>query len=178
MALVPTGVQYALENVRGGLLVSDGHHNRILKVTDSGAISELATFDNIVPTGMEVFRNQVWLAQAGPVPHLPQDGRIVRLNPKHASPKLVAAGGRLLVDVELGRRGALYGLSQGVWPVGGPEGSPASPDTGQLLLVHGRGFTVVARNLDRPTSLEIVGNSAYMVTLDGEVWTVRLPVHG
>ncbi len=37
---------------------------------------------------------------------------------------------------------------------------------------------MVARNLDRPTSLEIVGNSAYMVTLDGEVWTVRLPVHG
>ena len=29
---VPTGVQYALEPYRGGFLVTDGHHNRVLRV--------------------------------------------------------------------------------------------------------------------------------------------------
>ena len=30
---VPTGVQYALQPYRGGFLVTDGHHNRVLRVT-------------------------------------------------------------------------------------------------------------------------------------------------
>lgn len=33
---VPTGVQYSLEAWRGGLLVTDGHHNRVLRVTLDG----------------------------------------------------------------------------------------------------------------------------------------------
>jgi len=175
---VPTGVPYALESVRGGLLVTDGHHNRVLKVTDSGVISELVTFGNVVPTGLEVRGGRVWVAQAGPLPHLAKDGKIFTFGVHHPKPKLVASGGRLLVDVELGRRGALYALAQGVWPLGNPEGSPASPDTGQLLRVDHKGFKVVAKNLDRPTSLEIVGDTAYVVTLDGEVWKVNLARKG
>ena len=27
--------------------------------------------------------------------------------------------------------------------------------------------------LDRPTSMEIIGNTAYVVTLGGEVWTIE-----
>jgi len=174
---VPTGVQYALESVRGGLLVTDGHHNRVLKITDSGVISELVAFGNVVPTGLEVRGGRVWVAQAGPIPHLPKDGKVLTFGLQHPKPRLVASGGRLLVDVELGRRGTLYALAQGVWPLGNPEGSPASPDTGKLLRVKHKGFTVVARNLDRPTSLEIVGDTAYVVTLDGEVWKVALTKH-
>src|SRR5262245_58020714 len=49
---IPRGVQFALEPYRGGFLVTDGHHNRVLRVTVDGQISELATFDNIVPTGL------------------------------------------------------------------------------------------------------------------------------
>lgn len=33
---VPSGVQYALETYRGGFLVTDGHHNRVLRVTRGG----------------------------------------------------------------------------------------------------------------------------------------------
>ena len=36
------------------------------------------------------------------------------------------------------------------------------------------GFDVVARGLNKPTSMEIVGHTAYVVTLGGEVWTVDL----
>lgn len=171
---IPTGVQYALEKTSGGFLVTDGHHNRVLKVTYSGGISELATFGNVVPTGLEVRGRQVWMAEAGPIPHLPEDGRVLTFGVRNPSPRLVAAGGRLLVDVELGQRGTLYGLSQGVWPLGNPEGSPASPDTGRLLRVDRGRFREVASGLDRPTSLEIVGGTAWVVTLDGEVWTVDL----
>jgi sugar lactone lactonase YvrE len=171
---VPSGVQYAIENVPGGFLVTDGHHNRVLRITDKGEITQVVAFENRVPTGLEVRGRRVWVAQAGPLPHLPEDGRIVTFGLRDPEPRQVAAGGRLLVDVEFGRHGTLYALAQGVWPLGNPEGSPASPDTGQLLRVDQGGFDVVAKGLDRPTSLEIVGNTAYVVTLDGEVWTVDL----
>jgi len=133
----------------------------------------MVAFENIVPTGLEVLGGKVWMAQAGPIPHLPHDGKVVSFGLRDPHPWTVATGGRLLVDVEFGR-GGIYALAQGVWPLGTPEGTPANPDTGQLLRVDRPGFDVVARGLDRPTSLEIVGNTAYIVTLDGEVWTVNL----
>jgi hypothetical protein len=74
---VSTGVQYALQRYRGGFLVTDGHHNRVLHVTRGGDVSELIAFDNIVPTGLELVGDIVLMAQAGPVPHLPENGRIV-----------------------------------------------------------------------------------------------------
>ena len=74
---VPTGVQYALEPYRGGFLVTDGHHNRVLRVTLDGEITELIAFDNIVPTGLAVSDDTVYMTEAGPVPHLPQDGKVV-----------------------------------------------------------------------------------------------------
>ena len=78
----------------------------------------------------------------------------------------------MLVDVERGRGRTLFALSQGVW-TGGAEGSPASPDTGALVRVRDDGlFAVVAARLDRPTSMEVVGTTAYVVMIDGEVWRV------
>jgi hypothetical protein len=170
---VPSGVQYALEPYRGGLLVTDGHHNRVLWVSRSGEISQVRTFTDIVPTGLETKAGTVYLAQAGPVPHLPENGVLVRFRPDRPGVEKVASGGRLLVDVEFGRGHALYALAQGFFQPGNPEGSPAQPDTGQLLRVtRDGGFDVVADGLDRPTSMEIVGATAYVITLDGEVWAV------
>jgi hypothetical protein len=34
-------------------------------------------------------------------------------------------------------------------------------------------FSVLTEGLDRPTSLEIIDNTAYVVTLGGEVWKVE-----
>jgi hypothetical protein len=170
---VPTGVQYALETYRGGFLVTDGHHNRVLRVTLDGAVTELIAFDNIVPTGLAVSGNTVYMAEAGPVPHLPEDGKVVSFRPKSPLATEVASGASLLVDVEFGRGHNLYALSQGVFG-GGPAGSPAMPDTGSLVKVNGNGtFTVVADMLDRPTSLELIRNTAYVVTLTGEIWKIH-----
>jgi hypothetical protein len=172
-SFVPTGVQYALEPYRGGFLVSDGHHNRVLHVTADGDISEVVQLGNVVPTGLETRGATVLLATAGPLPHRPADGKVLALRTRRPAPHVVASGGPLLVDVEHGRAHALYALAQGVWEEGGPEASPASPDTGQLLRATRDGtFEVVVDGLDQPTSMEIVGDRAYVVTLDGEVWTV------
>ena len=170
---VPTGVQYALETFRGEFLVTDGHHNRVLRVTLDGDISEFKVFGNIVPTGLETLGNTVYMAQAGPVPHLPEDGKVVSFTPKSSTTTEVASGAPLLVDVERGRGRTLFALAQGDFPDGAPDGSPALPDSGALVEVNADGtFTDVVDELDRPTSLELIGNTAYVVTLPGEVWKI------
>jgi len=169
---VPTGVQYALDTYRGGFLVTDGHHNRVLRVTLNGEVTELIAFDNIVPTGLAVSGNTVYMAEAGPIPHLPQDGKVVSFGPRSPTATEVASGARLLVDVEFGRGRTLYALSQGVWN-GVGEGSPALPDTGALLEVNRDGtFSVITDGLNQPTSVEFIGNTAYVVSLAGEIWRI------
>ena len=169
---VPTGLQYALQSYRGGFLVTDGHLNRVLRVTLDGEVSILIAFDNIVPTGLEVRGNTVYMAEAGPVPELPQDGKVVSFGPRSPTATVVASGAPILVDVEFGSGNLLYALSQGDWS-GGDPGSPALPNTGALVKVNGDGtFTVVTEPLDRPTSLEFIGNTAYVVNLTGEIWKI------
>src|SRR6266480_107344 len=171
--VVPTGLQYALQTFRGGFLATDGHLNRVLRVTLGGDITVLIAFDNIVPTGLEVRGNKVFMAEAGPVPHLPQDGKVVSFGPNSPTATVVASGAPLLVDVEFGSGNLLYALSQGIFPVGSPPATPALPNTGALVKVNGDGtFTVITNGLDRPTSLEFIGNTAYVVTLTGEIWKI------
>lgn len=169
---ISTGVLYSLHPYRGGFLVTDGHLNRVLHVKLDGAIEIVRSFGDIVPTGLEVKGNQVLMAEAGPVPHLPQNGKIISFSSKSSSITDIASGAPLLVDVEYGRGQTLFGLSQGDGS-GGPDGSPALPNTGSLVRVNDNGsFTIVSDELNQPTSLEIAGNTAYIITLNGEIWTV------
>ena len=173
--VVPTGVQYALETYRGGFLVTDGHHNRVLHVTLDGNVTEMIQFGNIVPTGLAVSGNTIFMAEAGPVPHLPQDGKVVSFEPGSSTANDVASGAPLLVDVENGRGQTLFALSQGHFSCTDPAcaGSPADHDTGSLVKVNANGtFTTIADELDQPTSLELVGTTAYVVTLGGEIWKI------
>lgn len=170
---VTMGVQYAMENYRGGFLVTDGHHNRVLHVTLDGEISVFKAFPNIVPTGLDVMGNRVYMSQAGPIPHLPENGKVVSIDAKSSGVATVASGARLVVDVEFGRGQTLFALSQGIWD-GVEEGTPAEPNTGSLVRVNGDGtFSVVTTGLDRPTSLEIIQNTAYIVSLAGQVWKIE-----
>ena len=99
-----------------------------------------------------------------------------------AGPALRAAGRRdgrpPVVDVELGPQHQLYALSQGVWN-GVAEGSPALPNTGRLTRVTPAGGLEPVTDsaghelvLDRPTSVELVGRTAYVVSLSGDVYTI------
>ena len=92
--------------------------------------------------------------------------------PKSTTATEVAAGARLAVDVEFGPGRTLFALSQGFWD--GPfEGTPALPNTGALMRVNGDGtLTTVVGGLAPPTSVEIIKNTAYVVTLTGEIWKI------
>ncbi len=169
---VSTGVLYSIQAYRGGFLVTDGHLNRVLYVTLDGKITVFRAFNDIVPTGLAVRGDLVYMSEAGPVPHLPENGKVVSFSRNSPTVTNVASGAPLLVDVEFGRGQALFALSQGLFS-GGIEGSPALPNTGSLLRVNADGtFSIIADKLDRPTSFEIIGNTAYIVTLSGEIWTV------
>jgi hypothetical protein len=172
---LPDGVQFALQPVADGFLVTDGHHNRVLHVSSTGEITQRIQFPNIVPTGLAVTHGTVFLAEAGPIPHLPATGKVVSFPSNAAAPNAhqVASGYSLLVDVEPGPDGALYALSQGDSPGNVPPASPAAPDSGELLLVNRNGsFSVLVDELDLPTSLDFVGDTAFVTTLNGEVWKI------
>lgn len=167
---IPTGVHYSIDAFRGGFVVAEAHHNKVLHVTTRGDVSELHAFGNVVPTGLATWGNQVLVALAGPQPHLPEDGRIVSVTPSGDGARELAAGGPLLLDVERGRGATVFGLAQGDFPDGEPDGTPALEHTGELLRYDGDGgFEPVVSGLDRPTSMEIVGDTAFVVGLSGDV---------
>lgn len=169
---ITRGVQFAMQPIRGGFLVSDGHHNRVLKVSLTGDIRLVKQFGNIVPTGLETLGSLVVVAEAGPVPHDPATGKVVAFALGNPKPHQVASGYSLLVDVELGACG-LYALSQGDSPGDVPPGSPALPNSGELLKVNHNGtFSVVAGGLNLPTSVDFRRDTAYVVTIGGEVWKI------
>jgi hypothetical protein len=168
---VKAGVQFALESYQDGFLVTDGHHNRVLFVERDGTVRELVQLPNVVPTGLDVRWSKVYLALAGPVPHRPEDGRIVSF--RGLSPELreVAGGAPLLIDVErCGHR--LFGLAQGDFPDGQPAGSPALPNTGELRVAADGDLQLLVSGLNQPRSLSFIGDAAYVVTLGGEVWKI------
>ena len=178
--VLDTGVHFALETYGGGFVVTDGHHNRVLGIHKNGSIREVATFDNVVPTGLEAgtFPGNVFVTQMGPIPHVPDDGKLLALR-VFSEPREIASGASMPVDVERGPRDRLYVVSQGQWN-GVAEGSPANPNTGRLLVVghHGGLRPVVDGDgkelvLDRPSSVEFVGNTAYVVSLTGDVYQVK-----
>ena len=173
---VPTGFQYAIEPYRDGFLVTDGHHNRILYVTLDGEITEVIAFEDVVPTGLAVKGNTIYFTEAGPIPHLPENAKLMSLSTKsHAATEVASAAGLnvgLFVDVEFGPGNNLFALAQGVWD--GPfEGAPALPNTGALLWLNPHGtFSVIEDGLNQPTSVEFIGHTAYVVSLAGEVWQI------
>jgi hypothetical protein len=171
---VKSGLLFSFQPYRGGFLVTDGHLNRMLRVTLSGQISILIAFDDIVPTGLTVAGGTIYMAEAGPVPHLAQDGKIVAFRPNSPEVTEVASGASLLVDVKFGWDGRLYALSQGPGVPGAPAGSPAQPNSGALVRANQDGtFTFITDHLNLPASLEFIGSTAYIVTVTGEVLKIN-----
>jgi hypothetical protein len=97
----------------------------------------------------------------------------VKFRPCAEAASPVASGANVIVDVEFGPHHRLYALSQGFWDVANipdNEGAPASPNSGSLVRVRSNGqFKLIVDGLDRSTSLEFIGHTAYVVTLTGKV---------
>jgi hypothetical protein len=171
---VPGGFTYSMEPYRKGFLVTDGHHNRVLQVQVDGGISVFHDFAaNVVPTGLAHVGGTVLVGQAGPVPHVPETGRVIELRRAGRRAVPLASGAPLLVDVEIGPRHGLYGLAQGDWPYEGQEGKegfPASPNAGALMLADRNGqFRTLMSGLDRPVTFEFIRKTAFVVTITGKV---------
>jgi hypothetical protein len=174
------GVQYSLEVWGDGFVVTDAHLGRLIRVDLRGHVSELLAFPttNSVPTGLESADGRLFVATAGPIPHLPSASAISEVL-CNGSTRVVGkwaadyAGDRgLIVDVEKGSR-RLYGLLQGHWdlePIPDNEGYPAAPNTGEIVAVQVDGtFKTVVSGLNQPTSFELVGHHGFVVTLTGTV---------
>lgn len=150
----------------------------MLRVTQAGAISPLVQFGNVAPTGLELSGNIAYVGLAGPIPHQAEDAQVVAVRLGSGAAIEVASGEvggeiGLTVDVESGRGEKLLALLQGDWdlPIAPEnEGAPASPKTGELVEVEKDGtYTTVVSGLDRPTSLEVIGNTAFVVSLTGTI---------
>ena len=153
-------------------------------VNDGGDVARegAPTFANILddaPVVLDALSREVEgpivvMGQAGPVPHLPENGKIVAFGPGSAGvATTLGSGAPLIVDVEFGPGLELYALSQGEFTPGNPEGSPANPDTGALVVLRRDGrLGVVVSQLNQPTSLEFIGDTAFVVTLGGEIWKI------
>jgi hypothetical protein len=179
---LPEGVQYALEPVEDGLLVTDGHHNRILHVDFNGDTSVMKQYGNVVPAGLDVFRGQVLLAETGAISGSPgayeEIGAVTTFElGDPMSGGTVTGGISMAVDVQSGPGNSLYALSQGTWDPNlddSAAGAPALPDTGQLLRINRDGSsTVLLDGINLPTSLHFKGGIAYIVALSGDVWKLR-----
>jgi hypothetical protein len=170
---LPTGVQFAFQPYRDGFVVTDGHHNRVYKVGLDGKVGQLIAFPDIVPTGVQVLGSKIYMAEAGPVPHLPEDGKAIVLSPRVHHTQELAAGAPLLLDLKFDCHHRLFGLSQGVFPEDGNPGDPALPDTGSIVVARRDGsFRTIFATLNQPTSFQILGDTAYVFTLNGEIWKV------
>ena len=118
-----------------------------------------------MPTGLAVHGTYIYMAEGVPVHHLPENGKVISFNLNSSSVTNVASGASLMVDVEFGRGQTLFALSQGPG-TGAPEGSPAAPpNSGKLVSVNSNGtVSVIADELNLPTSFEIIGNTANINT--------------
>jgi hypothetical protein len=171
---VASGVLFAMQPYRGRFLVTDGHLNRVLWISPNGKISILIAFDDIVPTGLALLGNTIYMAEAGPVPHLPQNGKVVAFTPYSQTVTEVASGASLLVDVKFGCDAHLYALSQGPGVPGAPAGSPAQPNSGALVRANRDGtFTFLVDGLNLPASFDFIGSTAYVVTLTGDILKIN-----
>jgi hypothetical protein len=105
---------------------------------------------------------------------LPEDGTVIAFHAALPAAIEIASGAPLLVDVKAERAQTLFALSQGDFPVDGLPAEPALPNTGALLRAQDNGtFTVIVEGLNQPTSFQFVGDTAYVVTLGGEVWKIE-----
>ena len=118
--------------------------------------------------------NTIYMAEAGPVPHLPAGRQDRGVRPEF----IVGDAGRLGRSAPRGR-----GIR--------PRSHALRALAGVLRAGQPRGFTGRARHrlararstatapsptlfepLDRPTSLELIGTTAYVVTLTGQIWKI------
>lgn len=165
----PGGNPFALD-VRGNeFIVTDGNFNRILRVSNTGTISILHAFDNVVPTGIEAgSTGPILMTQFSSFPHTADKSFVVSVAMPSGTVATVAGGFAQLIDVENGP-GGTYVLQFGSTDTS-PDGDPFS---GKILTLSGSTLSPLVTGFMLPTSLDFSGDTAYVTTLLGEVWQIE-----
>ncbi len=174
----PGGNPYAMEERNGALWVSDGNHNRLMRVETNGAIEEITEFpDHPVSTGLDFGPNGTpYVAYLGQAPFFPEDGKVVTVNPLSGAITEVASGQPWMTDVEFGPGGKLYGTQFNNQPA--LEESSVGPFQGTVLTVNDDGtMSPLVTGLSFPTFIEFDGETAYVtnwsVTPMGEIVKIQ-----
>ena len=111
---ITTGVQYALETFRGGFLVTDGHHNRVLQVTRDGDISELIASGTSSRRGSKPPARRCTWERPGRSLTCRMTGRVVKFG-RRSSTAQTSPRGEHDRRRRVRSRHQLYALSQGAW---------------------------------------------------------------
>lgn len=170
----PGGNPFGITTRDGDFYVTDGNYNRVLKITPAGKISIVASFDNVVTTGIATRdTGPMYITEFGGFPFAPASGKVIQLGIPTGTETEIASGYSHLISVAFGPDGKLYTLSMG--DQADPEsGDEAVPFTGKILRVNGDGtLTPVVDGLMLATSLDFSGDTAYVTSLIGDVYQIN-----
>ncbi len=114
----PTGNPFTIDALsQTELIVAESNHNKVLKIDlVSHEISTIASYGNVVPTGLEPGNGFIYISEIGAFPHVAQTGRVLAVRTLDGETTEVAGGVSYVIDVEAGPSNRLYALSFGDQP--------------------------------------------------------------
>jgi hypothetical protein len=167
----PGGNPFALQRRGSGFIVSDGNYNRLLSVGSNGVITTLASFDNVVPTGLAEGPNSTILnTWFSPAPHLPGESFVMSIATPSGAATELASGPASMIDVSIGPDGNVYVLQFSDFVA--DETAPPAP-TGRIYQLEGNTLTLLVDGMILPTSLNFSGDTAYVTSLTGAVYEIN-----
>ena len=178
--LAPGGNPFGMTVLNGDFYVTDGNFNRVLHITPDGKIDIIASFENVVPTGITGRAGgPLFVASLGPGPWLPADGRVYQVGVPTGTSAEVANGVSSMIDVEIGPGGQLYALSFGDF--GSGTDPPWKIGSAKLVKVDAASHTLrpIATGFSLSTALVFSGDTVYVTNYGvsvpgapGEIWKI------
>ena len=176
----PGGNPYSMMVRDDVFYVVDGNHNRLIRATTTGEVSEIVEFpDHPVSTGITQSSDTspFTVSYFGAAPFLPEDGRIVTAALPSGPVTEVTRGESMLTDVEYGPGGQLYALQFNDSVEAGAD--LFAPFTGKILKVNSDGsMSPVVIGLTFTTGMHFDGDTAYVANDGlnalgtGQVWRI------
>ena len=174
----PGGNPYSMIVRDNTFYVSDGNHNRLMRVTTGGSITEITEFpDHPVSTGIaSTDSGPFYVGYLGRGPFLPPDGKVVSVDSASGAITELASGEPMITDVQQAADGSLFALQ-----FNDPEDAGEAffaPGTGKVLTVNDDGtMSPLITGLTFATAMEFDGDTLYIanagITPGGQIIKVE-----
>ena len=172
------GNPYAMITRGDVFYVSDGNHNRLLRVSTGGDISEITEFpDHPVSTGIaSTDSGPFYVGYLGRAPFLPADGKVVSVDASSGAITEIASGEPMITGVQQAADGSLYALQFNDTEDAGE--AFFAPGTGKVLTVNDDGtMSPLITGLSFATFMEFDGDTLYIanagITPGGQIIKVE-----